>query len=152
MLWFDDQAEEAADFYVSVFPNSKVLTVSRYTDVGPGEPGTVMTVQFELDGTPFIALNGGPAHYHFTEAISFVIGCKDQAEVDYYWEQLTEGGEESVCGWLRDRYGLSWQVVPDGFIEAVSDPDEGRRDRALRAMMEMKKLDLATVLAAADGA
>jgi predicted 3-demethylubiquinone-9 3-methyltransferase (glyoxalase superfamily) len=150
MLWFDDQAEEAAEFYVSVFPNSRILSVSRYTRAGPGEPGTVLTVRFELDGTELVALNGGP-QFRFSEAVSFVVGAADQAEVDYYWDRLTEGGEESRCGWLRDRYGLSWQVLPAGFDEMMSAPDEGRRERAMRAVLGMKKLDLAAIEAAAAG-
>lgn len=147
-LWFDTQGEDAANFYTSIFPNSEVKSISRYTDAGPGEAGTVITVSFTLDGTDFMALNGGPNH-KFNEAISFVIHCKDQDEVDHYWENLTsDGGEENVCGWLRDKYGLSWQVVPDGFIELVSDPDEERREKAMRAMFTMKKLDLAALRAA----
>lgn len=150
MLWFDSQAEQAANFYVSVFPESRVTSVSHYTDAGPLPAGAVLTVQFELDGHEFVALNGGPA-FHFDEAISFVIGCKDQEEVDYYWEKLSEGGEEGQCGWLKDRFGLSWQVVPAGFAELMSDPDAGRRERAMRAIFGMKKLDLAAITAAAEG-
>ncbi len=151
MLWFDTQAEEAAEFYVSVFPNSRITSVSHYTEAGPRPAGTVLTVQFELDGEEFVALNGGP-QFHFDEAISFVIGCADQEEVDYYWKRLTDGGEESQCGWLKDRFGLSWQVVPAGFVELMSDPDEGRRTRAMRALLGMRKLDLAALRAAAEGA
>ena len=148
-LWFDTQSEEAAQFYVSVFPNSKITSVSHYTEAGPRERGMVLTVSFELDGQELVALNGGP-EFTFSEAISFVISCKDQAEVDHYWSKLTDGGEEGPCGWCKDRFGLSWQVVPAGFEELMSDPDEGRRTRAMRAMMTMKKLDLAALRAAAE--
>lgn len=151
MLWFDTQAEDAARFYVSLFPNSEVTHISHYTDAGPRERGMVLTVEFTLDGQRFTALNGGP-EFTFSEAISFVISCKDQEEVDSYWSKLTDGGEEGPCGWLKDRFGLSWQVVPAGFEELMTDPDEGRRDRAMRAMLSMKKLDLAAIKAAADGA
>ena len=150
MLWFDTEAEEAAEFYVSVFPNSKIASVSHYNDAGPRPAGMVLTVAFVLDGEPYVALNGGPDH-KFNEAISFVINCSDQQEVDYYWAKLSEGGEEGPCGWLKDRYGLSWQVVPDGLIELLSSPDQGRATRAVRAMLAMSKLDLAAIQAAADG-
>ena len=150
-LWFDTEGLEAAEFYCSIFPNSKINEVSHYGDAGPREAGTVMTVDFELDGQPFTALNGGP-EFAFNEAVSMLINCKDQAEVDYYWEKLTEGGEESQCGWLKDRYGLSWQVVPEGMVELFSDPDKDRANRAMNAMLGMKKLDLAAVKAAADAA
>jgi predicted 3-demethylubiquinone-9 3-methyltransferase (glyoxalase superfamily) len=150
-LWFDDQAEEAANFYVSVFPNSKVLDVNRYGESGPGPAGTVMTIRFELDGSPFVALNGGPDHYGFDEAISFVIDCKTEEDVDRYWAALTDGGEEIACGWLKDRYGLRWQVVPAGLPDVLGDPDPERAGRAMQAMLSMKKLDLAAMRAAADG-
>jgi predicted 3-demethylubiquinone-9 3-methyltransferase (glyoxalase superfamily) len=149
-LWFDTQAEEAAAFYVSVFKQGRILNVSRYTDAGPRPAGTVMTVEFELDGQRFVAINGGP-QFTFDEAVSFQIDCEDQDEVDYYWEKLTEGGQEVQCGWLKDRYGLSWQVVPSGMDEIFSDPDPGRAERAMRAMLRMKKLDIAALRAAADG-
>ena len=149
-LWFDGQAEEAAEFYVTVFPNSKVNQVSHYTDAGPRPAGEVLTVEFELDGQPFTAINGGPA-FTFDEAVSMLISCKDQDEVDYYWEKLTEGGEESQCGWLKDRYGFSWQVVPEGMEELFSDSDPTRATRAMKAMLGMKKLDVAALEAAADG-
>ncbi|MGW5863765.1 VOC family protein [Streptomyces sp. NPDC055239] len=149
-LWFDTQGEEAAEFYVSVFPNSKITNVSRYGDAGPRPAGTVMTVAFELDGRPYLALNGGP-QFTFSEAISFTIDCADQQEVDHYWTKLSEGGEEGPCGWLKDRFGLSWQVVPAAMGELMSDPDQGRAQRAMAAMLGMKKLDVAALYAAADG-
>lgn len=150
-LWFDGQAEEAANFYCSIFPNSRIVFISHYTEAGPGEPGSVLTVDWELDGTRFTGINGGP-EFTFDEAVSFAITCEDQAEVDYYWERLLDGGgEESQCGWLKDRFGLSWQVVPKGFEEMMSDPDPARRTRAMRAMLGMRKLDLAALQAAADG-
>lgn len=149
-LWFDGQAEEAANFYVSVFPHSTITDVSRHGDAGPGQPGTVLTVNFELDGHRFAGLNGGP-EFRFTEAVSFQIDCADQTEVDFYWERLTaDGGEESRCGWLKDRYGVSWQVVPRQLAELLADPDPGRAARALQAMLVMQKLDLAALQAAAD--
>jgi predicted 3-demethylubiquinone-9 3-methyltransferase (glyoxalase superfamily) len=150
-LWFDTRGLEAAEFYVSVFPNSKITDVTRYGEAGPGEPGTVLTVNFELDGQPLTAINGGPA-FTFDEAISLLIDCADQDEIDHYWDKLTDGGEESQCGWLKDRYGLSWQVVPSGWEEMLNDPDEARSQRAMKAMLGMKKLDLAALQAAADGA
>jgi predicted 3-demethylubiquinone-9 3-methyltransferase (glyoxalase superfamily) len=149
-LWFDTEAEEAARFYVSVFRNSRIVNVSHYTDAGPREAGTVMTVEFELDGNPFVAINGGP-QFSFDEAVSFAISCEDQGEVDYYWERLTEGGEESRCGWLEDRYGLSWQVVPKGMEELFADPDPERSKRAMEAMLQMRKLDVEALRRAADG-
>jgi predicted 3-demethylubiquinone-9 3-methyltransferase (glyoxalase superfamily) len=149
-LWFDDQAEEAADFYVSVFDNSRIVGVTHYTDNAPREAGMVMTVEFELDGTRFVAINGGP-QFHFDEAVSFEIPCESQDEVDSYWEKLTEGGEEGPCGWLKDRYGLSWQVVPSGMEELFADSDPARADRAMQAMLKMSKLDIAELRAAADG-
>ena len=139
-LWFDTQAEDAAKFYVSVFKNSKITNVTHYGEAGPGKAGSVMTVAFELDGQEFTALNGGP-EFQFTHAVSFFINCKDQDEVDYFWEKLSEGGQEVQCGWLRDKYGLSWQIVPEGLSEVLAgDDDEGSR-RAMEAMFEMKKLD-----------
>ena len=149
-LWFDTEALEAAEHYVSIFPNSRITNVSRYTEVGPGEPGTVLTVDFELDGQPYTGINGGPI-FPFTEAISLLINCADQAEVDRYWDALLDGGEPSQCGWLKDRYGLSWQVVPVGMNEMMSDPDPERRNRAMAAVLGMVKLDLAAIQAAADG-
>ena len=147
-LWFDNNLEEAAEFYTSVFPNSTIELLNRNT--ASGTPGDVLYGIFVLDGQRFLAINGGP-HFRFTEAVSFMIHCKDQDEVDYYWDKLTEGGEESQCGWLKDRYGVSWQVTPAGFEEIMTDPDPDRVDRAMRAMLGMKKLDLAALEAAADG-
>lgn len=149
-LWFDTQAEEAAEFYASVFPGGRVVSTTRYTEAGPGTPGSVMTVEFELAGQRFVAINGGP-QFTFSEAVSLQITCADQAEVDYYWEKLTDRGEEGPCGWLKDRYGLSWQVVPEGMDELFADPDPSRADRAMRAMFDMKKLDIAALRRAADG-
>ena len=148
-LWFDTEGEEAATFYVSLFKNSRITDVSRYGEAGPRRAGTVMVVSFELDGQPFTALNGGP-EFTFDEAISFQIDCQSQEEVDYYWGALTEGGEEGPCGWLKDRYGVSWQVVPSALIALIQDPDPGRSQRAMAAMMTMKKIDIAAVQAAAD--
>ena len=150
-LWFDDNGEEAARFYVSVFPNSEITGITRYGEAGPGEAGTVMTVSFVLDGQPFTIINGGP-QFTFDEAVSFEISCADQAEVDHYWDTLTEGGEESQCGWLKDRFGLSWQVVPAGWEALLNDGDPARAERAMAAMFGMTKLDLAALEAAADGA
>jgi predicted 3-demethylubiquinone-9 3-methyltransferase (glyoxalase superfamily) len=151
-LWFDNQAEEAAQFYTSVFERSEVLSVSRYNDAGPGDAGSVMTVSFDLDGQRFLALNGGPEHFNFDESISFMVNCKSQEEVDYFWARLSEGGEEGPCGWLKDRYGLSWQIVPERLMELLTDPDRGRAERAMRAMFEMKKIDIAAIEKAADAA
>ena len=148
-LWFDTEGEEAATFYVSLFKNSRITEVSRYGETGPREAGTVMLVSYELDGQPFTALNGGP-EFTFNEAISLQIDCQSQEEVDYYWEGLTAGGEEGPCGWLKDRYGVSWQVVPSALIALVQDPDPGRSQRAMAAMMTMKKIDIAAIQAAAD--
>jgi len=148
-LWFDTQGREAAEFYVSVFPNSEIKHILYYGEAGPREAGAVLTVDFVLDGQAFTVINGGP-HFTFNEAISLSIDCADQAEVDYYWQKLTDGGEEGPCGWLKDRYGLSWQVVPEGAVELFSDPDPRRAQRAFQAMMQMKKLDLAELRRAAD--
>ena len=149
-LWFDTEAEEAAAFYTSVFQDARILNVSRYPENAPREAGMVMTVEFELDGQRFVGINGGP-NFTFDEAVSFEIHCSDQDEVDYYWERLTDGGEESQCGWLKDRYGLSWQVVPEGMAEVFGDPDPERAKRAMEAMLGMKKLDIAELRRAADG-
>jgi predicted 3-demethylubiquinone-9 3-methyltransferase (glyoxalase superfamily) len=150
-LWYDDQAEEAATLYTSLFPNSSVDDVARYGDAGPGPAGSVMTVSFTLDGLPFVALNGGPM-YRFTEATSFQIGCESQDEVDHYWYGLTaDGGEEGPCGWLKDRYGLSWQVVPNVLFSLIGDADSERAARATKAMLGMHKLDIAELAAAANG-
>jgi predicted 3-demethylubiquinone-9 3-methyltransferase (glyoxalase superfamily) len=153
MLWFDDQAEAAAEHYVSVFSKrpgakrgeSKVLDVSRYGEAGPGKAGTVMVVRFQLEGQEFSALNGGPQDFAFSEAISLVINCETQGEVDYFWSALTQGGEEGPCGWLKDRYGLSWQVVPEGMVEMFNDADQEKAQRAVKAMLGMKKLDIGEV-------
>ena len=151
-LWFDGQAEEAADFYLSVFKDGRKGRIMHYTEAGPGTPGSVVAVEWEVNGQKFVGINGGP-EFHFDEAISFQIHCDDQDEVDYYWSALTaQGGEESVCGWLKDRFGVSWQVVPKGMIELVGDPDPVKAKRATEAMFQMKKLDLAAIQAAHDGA
>ena len=149
-LWFDTEAEEAAEFYVSVFKDARIVNVTRYTEAGPREAGLVMTVEFELKGQRFVGINGGP-NFTFDEAVSFQITCETPDEVDYYWETLSEGGSEGPCGWLKDRYGLSWQVVPTGMEELFSDPDPERAERAMKAMLEMKKLDIAALRSAADG-
>lgn len=151
-LWFDTQAEQAAQFYVSVFPNSKITDVTHYGEAGPRETGMVLTVAFELDGQPVTALNGGP-EFTFSEAISLWIDCADQNEVDYYWDALiADGGQPNVCGWLKDKFGLSWQVVPREFPALLSDPDPARSQAAMKAMMGMQKLDIAALRAAADSA
>ena len=148
-LWFDDQALEAAEFYVSIFPNSKIKHVSHYTEAGPGKAGSVLTVDFALDGQDVTAINGGP-QFTFDEAISLLIDCGDQAEIDYYWEKLTaDGGEESVCGWLKDKYGLSWQVSPNKVFVELEERDPAAYDRAVQAMFKMRKLDIAALQAAA---
>jgi predicted 3-demethylubiquinone-9 3-methyltransferase (glyoxalase superfamily) len=140
-LWFDNQAEEAANFYTSVFKNSKVLTMTRYGAAGPGPKGSVMTVAFELDGQVFTALNGGPI-FKFTEAVSFVVNCETQKEVDEYWEKLTAGGQEVECGWLKDKYGLCWQIVPTVLFELLASTDAERSQRVMKAMLQMKKIDI----------
>jgi predicted 3-demethylubiquinone-9 3-methyltransferase (glyoxalase superfamily) len=150
-LWFDTEAEQAAKFYTAIFPNSEITNVSYYGEAGPGPTGTVLTVEFLLDGQPYTALNGGPM-FTFSEAISLMVDCADQAEIDYYWEKLTDGGEESQCGWLKDKFGLSWQVAPMAAMgELFTDPDQNRATRAMKAMLGMKKLDIAALRAAADG-
>jgi len=140
-LWFDTEGEEAATFYTSVFPSSRITDVARYGAAGPRPEGTVMTVAFELDGQPFLALNGGP-QYTFSEAVSFVVTCADQEEVDRYWETLSEGGEEGPCGWLKDRFGVSWQIVPEALPRLLADPDRERSQRVMAAMLQMKKLQV----------
>lgn len=150
-LWFDTDAEEAATFYTTVFPNSRILNTSHYGDAGPKPAGTVLTVEFELDGKPFTALNGGP-EFTFSEAISFQISCKDQDEVDHYADTITaNGGAEGPCGWVKDRFGVSWQIVPVALFELLGDPDPERANRAMAAMMKMQRLDVAALRAAADG-
>ena len=159
-LWFDKEAEEAATLYVDLFKSrpgtpageSKVIEVNRYTEAGPGEPGSAMVVSFELDGEEFTALNGGP-QFNFTEAVSFLVRCESQDEVDYFWNALTaDGGEESQCGWLKDRFGLSWQVIPNRLMELLGDPDPGRSQRSMQAMLQMRKIDVAELERAAGAA
>jgi predicted 3-demethylubiquinone-9 3-methyltransferase (glyoxalase superfamily) len=140
-LWFDTQGEEAANFYTSLFKNSRILDISRYGEAGPREAGTVMTVTFELEGQEYIALNGGP-EFTFNEAVSFQVNCDSQAEVDEFWSRLSEGGEEGPCGWLKDRYGVSWQVIPTALNELLSDPDPEKAQRAMAAMLKMSKIDI----------
>jgi predicted 3-demethylubiquinone-9 3-methyltransferase (glyoxalase superfamily) len=140
-LWFDTEGEEAAKFYTSVFPNSKIVDVARYGSAGPRPEGMVMTVSFELDGHKFVALNGGP-EFTFNEAISFEVSCKDQEEVDTYWSKLSEGGEEGPCGWLKDKFGVSWQIVPTVLIELLTDPDREKSQRVMQAMLKMKKIEI----------
>jgi len=149
-LWFDTQAEDAANFYTSIFKNSRIIEVSRYGEAGPKPAGTVLTVVFELDGQRITALNGGP-EFRFDEAVSFQVDCVDQAEVDYFWERLTDGGEESMCGWLKDRFGFSWQIVPRRMMELLGDPDPDRAQRAMAAMLQMRKLDVSELERAAAG-
>jgi predicted 3-demethylubiquinone-9 3-methyltransferase (glyoxalase superfamily) len=144
-LWFDTEGEEAANYYMSIFKDSRIGRVSRYTEAGPGPAGSAMAVEFELNGQKFLALNGGPANAHFTEAISFQIPCADQAEVDHYWERLSDGGQEDACGWVKDRYGLSWQVVPTALTEMIVDPDPAKVRRVMEAMFTMRKLDIAAL-------
>lgn len=143
-LWFDTQAEEAMNFYVSIFKNSKVLAVTRYGEAGPGPRGTVMTANFLLDGQEFVALNGGPT-FQFTPAISFAVNCETQDEVDELWAKLSAGGREDQCAWLQDKYGLSWQIVPTPLIKLLSDPDPVKAQRVMAAMMKMKKIDIAAL-------
>jgi len=150
-LWFDNQAEEAMNFYVSVFKNSKIVSVSRYGDAGPGVKGTVMTAAFELNGQEFMALNGGPQHFGFSEAISFFVNCETQQEVDELWEKLTDGGEPGPCGWLKDKYGLSWQIVPIALGEMLSDKDPAKSQRVVQAMLQMSKIDIAALRKAYQG-
>ena len=155
-LWFDNQAEEAVSFYTSIFKNSRIVSIARYGEEGAevsGRPkGTVMTVAFRLDGQEFVALNGGPI-FKFTEAISFVVNCESQDEVDHYWEKLSGGGDPKAqqCGWLKDKYGLSWQIVPTVLITLLNDPDPERSRRVMKAMLQMKKIDIETLKQAADG-
>ena len=150
-LWFDTEGEEAAKLYTSIFPSSKITDVAYYGSAGPRPEGTVLTVSFELDGQPFLALNGGPL-FKFTEAVSFTVDCKDQAEVDEYWEKLSRGGEEGPCGWLKDKFGLSWQIVPTRLPELLQDPDRERSQRVMAAMLEMRKIDVGALERAAAAA
>jgi predicted 3-demethylubiquinone-9 3-methyltransferase (glyoxalase superfamily) len=140
-LWFNDNAEEAVNFYVSIFKDAKILETARYGDAGPGPKGSVMTMKFQLNGLEFVALNGGP-HYTFTHAVSFVINCNDQAEVDHYWDKLIEGGKPSQCGWLVDKYGLSWQITPTILIKLLQHPDPAKAKRVMEAMMKMIKIEI----------
>src|SRR5688572_3553293 len=149
-LWFDTEGEEAARFYTSVFPSSRIVNVTHYGAAGPREEGMVMTVEFELNGQRLIALNGGP-EFTFSEAVSLHVSCESQEEVDFYWAALSDGGEESVCGWLKDRFGVSWQIDPVRLQELIEDPDPARAERAMRAMLQMKKIDIAELERAADG-
>jgi predicted 3-demethylubiquinone-9 3-methyltransferase (glyoxalase superfamily) len=148
-LWFDTEGEEAARFYTSVFPNSKVGKITNYGSAGPRDEGTVMTVEFELDGQPFVALNGGP-DFTFSEAISFQVSCKTQQEVDAYWDKLAEGGEEGPCGWLKDKFGVSWQIIPTALPRLLSDPDTEKAQRVMATMLEMKKIDIDALERAAE--
>jgi predicted 3-demethylubiquinone-9 3-methyltransferase (glyoxalase superfamily) len=148
-LWFDNQAEEAARFYTSVFKNSKLGHVSRYGDAGPGPKGRVMVAQFQIEGQDFLALNGGP-QFKFTEAVSFVVNCETQDEVDYFWEKLSEGGHTSQCGWLKDKFGLSWQIVPTAMGKLLGDRDPARSQRVTKAMLQMTKIDIAALQRAYD--
>jgi predicted 3-demethylubiquinone-9 3-methyltransferase (glyoxalase superfamily) len=150
-LWFDTEGEAAAELYTSVFPNSKILDIARYGEAGPRPAGTVMTVSFELNGQEFLALNGGP-EFTFSEAVSFQVMCEGQDAVDHFWSRLGDGGEHGPCGWLKDRFGLSWQIVPTRLGELLGDPDPARAQRAMTAMLGMKKLDIAELEQAADGA
>ena len=147
-LWFDTEGEEAAKLYTSVFPNSKILNISRYGEAGPRDAGTVMTVDFELEGQKFLALNGGP-EFKFSEAISFQVSCETQDEVDMFWSKLSEGGEEGPCGWLKDRFGLSWQIVPTALPRLLGDPDQQKAQRVMAAMLKMRKIDIAELERAA---
>ena len=149
-LWFDTEGEEAARFYASVFPNSRITGISHYGEAGPREAGTVMTVDFELDGQPFLALNGGP-EFTFSEAISFQVSCETQEEVDRYWTTLSEGGEEGPCGWLKDRFGLSWQIVPTALPRLLKDPDHEKAQRVMAAMLQMRKIEIDELERAAAG-
>jgi predicted 3-demethylubiquinone-9 3-methyltransferase (glyoxalase superfamily) len=148
-LWFDNQAEEAVNFYTSIFKNSKVGNVTRYGEAGPGPAGSVLTASFELEGLEFTALNGGP-HFKFTEAISLHVSCESQEEVDYYWEKLSDGGQIQQCGWLKDRFGMSWQIVPTALHRLLNDPDPQKANRVMHAMLQMKKLDIAGLQKAYD--
>jgi predicted 3-demethylubiquinone-9 3-methyltransferase (glyoxalase superfamily) len=155
-LWFDTQGEDAAMYYTSIFNNSKIRRITRYGNEGyelHGRPeGTVMTVEFQLEGQEFVALNGGP-QYKFTEAISFIVNCETQEEVDYYWEKLSEGGDEraQVCGWLKDKYGVSWQIIPTALTEMLRDPDPEKSERVMKAMLQMKKMDIKSLKQAFEG-
>lgn len=148
-LWFDDKAEDAMNFYVSIFENSKIGRIVRYGEAGPGPKGTVMTASFDLEGQEFVALNGGP-HYTFSPAISFVVNCETQEEVDYFWDKLSEGGQPQQCGWVTDRYGVSWQIVPTVLVELLSDADTAKSQRVMKAMLQMNKIDIETLRRASE--
>ena len=150
VLWFDGKAEAAVDHYMSIFARSKIVTISRFTDIGPGPRDSVMTITFELEGQQFVALNGGP-QFKFTEAVSLMVSCDTQAEIDMYWEKLGAGGQHGPCGWLKDKYGLSWQVAPNALFDMILDNDRARANRAMAAMMKMGKMDLAALRTAYDG-
>jgi len=149
-LWFDNQAEEAVNFYASIFKNSKIGKITRYGDAGPGPAGSVLTASFELEGLEFTALNGGPA-FKFTEAISLYVNCESQEEVDYYWEKLLEGGQVQQCGWLKDKFGLAWQIIPSALPRLLGDPDRDKANRVMQAMLKMQKIDVAELEQAAAG-
>jgi predicted 3-demethylubiquinone-9 3-methyltransferase (glyoxalase superfamily) len=149
-LWFDTQAEEAANYYSGIFEDFKLGQIARHTEASPGTPGTVLTVEFEINGQKFLGLNGGP-QYQFTEAVSFMIPCRNQDEVDYYWDRLSAGGQEIACGWLKDRFGLCWQIVPTVLPEMLTDPDREKANRAMAAMMQMTKFDIAALRRAFEG-
>ncbi len=148
-LWFDNNAEEALDFYTSIFKNAKIVNVTRYGEGGPGPAGMVMTATFQLEGQEFMALNGGP-QYKFTEAVSFFVNCETQEEVDRLWEKLTEGGEEQACGWLKDKFGLSWQIIPNALSELLGHPDPAKAQSVMQAMLQMKKIEIAKLEQAAE--
>ncbi|MDX1992891.1 MAG: VOC family protein [bacterium] len=150
-LWFNNNAEEAINFYTSIFPNSAILNVARYPEGGPGQPGMVMSATFQLEGQTFMALNGGP-QFQFTEAISLFVHCQTQAEVDHYWEKLTEGGEEQPCGWLKDKFGLSWQIIPSALMELMGDPNPAKAQAVMQAMLQMRKIEVAELQRAYDAA
>ncbi|MEK6371417.1 MAG: VOC family protein [Acidobacteriota bacterium] len=150
-LWFENQAEEAANYYASIFKNSKVGRITRWGDVGPGPKGSVLTIEFELDGQDFVGLNGGP-EFKFTEAVSFSVECKNQEEIDYYWDKLSAGGEQGPCGWLKDKYGLSWQVNPSILSDMLNDPNPAKANAVMKAMLEMKKIVIADLKKAYDAA
>jgi len=151
-LWFDDNLVEAMEFYTKIFPRSSITSVARYGEAGPGEPGTVMAGEWVLDGQPFRGINGGPMFAGFTETISFSVSCADQTEVDYYWDNLVAGGAEDQCGWLKDKFGLSWQIIPTRLHELLNDPDPARAEAAMRAMLGQRRIVVAELEAAADNA
>jgi predicted 3-demethylubiquinone-9 3-methyltransferase (glyoxalase superfamily) len=149
-LWFDNNVEEAMNFYISIFKNANVIEINRYGDAGPGPKGTVMTAKFQIEGQDLVGLNGGP-HFKFTEAISFVVGCEDQQEVDYFWEKLSAGGTTSQCGWLKDKFGLSWQIVPNALLELLRDKDPAKSQRVMKALLGMTKIEIKSLKDAYDG-